>query len=493
VSAARLASQSVLDTILLALLGGALALTFTRWGGAAIRTILLPDVHFADSAVSWHVLGYTAVVTVTVGMLASVAPALVVGRLHVGDDLASGSRSHTGVRSKLRGALTVAQAAMCVLLLVGAGLFVRSLAVLRSTDLGLDADRLITADFEFTTAAPDPAFVTAVYRDAMRAVAELPEVESVAATSSPFGTVLVRRGVRTPGADSLPGPAIMVPVGPRYFETAGIEIVDGRGIEEGDGAGASPVAVVSETMASTLWPEEGAVGQCLIVDGARDVCTIVVGVAEHASRGRYQDPAHMAYYLSMAQLEEISPQTPPEWRVPTGIYIRPRDGVRDIEASIARTLQSISPQVRWARVIPVDDTLWRQARSWTLGATMFTIFGMLALMVAAVGLYGVLAYDVAQRTREIGIRTALGARKAGLLRSVVTQGAGLGVVGITLGLAAAYVAAPYIQDLLFETSPRDPTIFAMVALVLLAVSVVASLAPALRATRVDPVKALRAE
>jgi ABC-type antimicrobial peptide transport system permease subunit len=141
----------------------------------------------------------------------------------------------------------------------------------------------------------------------------------------------------------------------------------------------------------------------------------------------------------------------------------------------------------------VDDTLWRQARSWTLGATMFTIFGLLALVVASVGLYSVLAFDVAQRTREIGIRTALGAKKARLLRAVVGHGAFLGGVGVALGLGGAYLAAPYIQDLLFETSPRDPTVFATVAVVLLAVSVAASLVPALRATRVDPATALRAE
>jgi len=124
---------------------------------------------------------------------------------------------------------------------------------------------------------------------------------------------------------------------------------------------------------------------------------------------------------------------------------------------------------------------------------MFTIFGLLALVVAAVGLYSVLAFDVAQRTREIGIRTALGARKARLLRTVVGQGTFLGAVGVALGLAGAYVATPYIQDLLFETSPRDPTVFVTVAIVLLAVSVAASLVPALRATRVDPVTALKTE
>jgi predicted permease len=494
VSRTRLVSQSVLDAFILAILGGAVALALTRWGGSVIRSTLLPEVSFADAGASWRVVGYTALITVLVGLLASVAPALMAWRFGVSEQLASGSRAHTGTRSRLRGALTIAQATMCVVLLVGAGLFVRSLVVLRGTDLGFDADRLITADLEFTTSAPDPTLVAATYRDAMRAVAALPEVASVTATSSPFGMVLTMRGVRTPGTDSLPGPAIQVPVGPRYFETAGIEIVAGRGIEERDAAGADLVVVVSETMASTVWPGERVVGQCLIVDGSRDICATVIGIAEDAARAGYRDPLHtMAYYLPMAQLAEISPRSPASWSVPTGLYVRPRDGARNAAGAVARVLRSVSPQVRWARVIPIDDTLWRQARSWTLGATMFTIFGLLALVVAAVGLYSVLAFDVAQRTREIGIRTALGARKARLLRSVVTQGAGLGAVGVVLGLGAAYFAGPYVQDLLFETSPRDPTIFAIVAVTLLAVSVAASLLPGLRATRVDPMTALRAD
>jgi ABC-type antimicrobial peptide transport system permease subunit len=247
-------------------------------------------------------------------------------------------------------------------------------------------------------------------------------------------------------------------------------------------------------MASTVWPGEPAVGQCLLVDGSRETCVTVVGVAEPAALASYRNPEMemMAYYLSMEQLPEISSRTPPGV-TPVGIYVRPRDGARNAEGSIARMLRTISPLVRWARVMPIDDTLWRQARSWALGATMFTIFGLLALVVASVGLYSVLAFDVAQRTREIGIRTALGARKGRLLGSVVTRGATMGAIGVALGLAAAYFAAPRIQDLLFETSPRDPMIFTTVALLLLAVSVAASWVPALRATRVDPVTALKTE
>jgi ABC-type antimicrobial peptide transport system permease subunit len=191
----------------------------------------------------------------------------------------------------------------------------------------------------------------------------------------------------------------------------------------------------------------------------------------------------MAYYLPAAQAG----------RAYNMIYVRAESSADDLVPAITAALRSFAPEVRYVHVQTLRDLLDPQARSWTLGATMFTIFGLLALVVAAIGLYSVLAFDVAQRTRELGIRTALGARKARLLRAVVGHGAFLAGVGVALGLGAAYLAAPYIQDLLFETSPRDPTVFATVAVVLLAVSVAASLVPALRATRVDPMTALRAE
>jgi ABC-type lipoprotein release transport system permease subunit len=161
-----------------------------------------------------------------------------------------------------------------------------------------------------------------------------------------------------------------------------------------------------------------------------------------------------AYYLPASQAG----------RPHNTVYVRVATSAHDLVPRIAAALRSFAPEVRYVRVQTLRDQLDPQARSWTLGAAMFTIFGLLALVVAAVGLYSVLAFDVAQRTREIGIRTALGARKARLLRSAVSQGAVLGGVGVALGLGAAYVAAPRIQDLLFETSPRDPAVFATVAL-----------------------------
>jgi ABC-type antimicrobial peptide transport system permease subunit len=263
----------------------------------------------------------------------------------------------------------------------------------------------------------------------------------------------------------------------------GLAVTRGRGIERTDVAGGEPVAVVSQTMADHFWPAADPIGECLLLRGNERCAFRVVGVVEDAARNGFFDPPSAAYYIPAAQAT----------RLPVGIYVRARGRGADVVDDVVRALRALSPEIRMVIVETVRDRLDPQARSWTLGATMFTIFGLLALVVASVGLYSVLAFDVAQRTREIGIRTALGAKKARLLRAVVGHGAFLGGVGVALGLGGAYLAAPYIQDLLFETSPRDPTVFATVAVVLLAVSVAASLVPALRATRVDPATALRAE
>ena len=182
----------------------------------------------------------------------------------------------------------------------------------------------------------------------------------------------------------------------------------------------------------------------------------------------------------------------PGW-APRALYIRAARDVDETVAAVAPLLRAASPRIRYATVRGMREILEPQARSWTLGATMFTVFGLLALALAAIGLYSVLAFDVAQRTRELGIRTALGAEQGRLMRGVLWRGGRFGVGGVLLGLTVSYFAAPYANELLFEVSPRDPTVLGGVGAVLVAVSVVASLVPGLRATRVDPVDALRIE
>jgi hypothetical protein len=295
-------------------------------------------------------------------------------------------------------------------------------------------------------------------------------------------------GLRVPGVDSLPslpgGGPYYFPISPDYFETVGLEIVRGRSITASDVADADRVAVVSATMTRLVWPDSDALGQCMMVGNEAEQCTTVVGVAEDAARIGYQDWEFMAYYLPSSQMP-----TPPH----SGMYVRVDGDPREHVEDVAALLRSFSPHVRFATVQPLRVLLDPQARAWTLGAMMFSIFGLLALCLATIGLYSVLAFDVAQRTRELGIRSALGARKGELLRSVMAQGGRLAVLGVALGGVAAWFTAPFAADLLFQVSPRDPRTLSGVAVVLLVVSAVASFVPGLRATSVDPLEALRSD
>ena len=497
VSARRLVGRELLETALLGMAGSVVGLTVATWGGGAIRSVLLPNVQF-PSTLGLRVVAFTVGLSLVAGALAGIAPALQATRLDLTRDLSAGSRNATG-GSRARGILTAGQAALSVVLLVAAGLFVRSVQEVRSLDLGLDVDQLATVILEFQTGDPldgraapslevderNRLYGVAVDRLATRAGV------TATATSSPFGWGFAS-GLEVPGWDSLPrlpgGGPYHNDVTPGYFETVGLRILQGRAFLPSDSEGGERVTVVSETMARTLWPEDGALGKCLFLAGPNDrevsdVCTSVVGVVEDASRGSLEQEAHMNYYLPLAQRAGA--------RI-NGLYVRADDPGETVPR-IATSLRDLGPSVRFAQVGTLRDALEPQSRSWTLGAALFSVFGAFALLVAGIGLYGVLAFHVAQRTRELGIRSALGAAKGRLLGGVLTDGVRLTVIGVAIGCGMALVLGPYADPLLFGVSARDPLVLTGVAVTLVGVGILASLLPGLRATRVDPMEALRTD
>jgi predicted permease len=496
----RLVSMMVIESVLLAVLGGVVALLLALWGGGVVRSALMQGVYFPGSAVGGRVALFAAATAVLAGVLAGFGPALQATRADVSGDLAMGAGASSRRRSRTRSALTVLQAALSVVLLVGAGLFVRSVRQVRDLDLGLDVDHLVMASLEFAETGLFPGTRNdgetgnggtqernEVYAAAMQRLRNVPGVASVAATSSPFQWAYATE-LEVPELDSIPdlpgGGPYFQDVTPGYLGTVGLRVVGGRDLAESDVPGATRVAVVSEMMARTVWPDADPLGRCLLVGEDATECTTVVGVAEDASRGSLEDEPYMTYYMPLAQRED---------RLASALYVRTTGDPSTVAARIAPILRSIDPQVRFANVETVREMLDPEARAWTLGATMFSVFGALALIVAAIGLYGVLAFDVAQRTREIGIRSALGAERGRLLASVVGTGVRLGAAGVVIGLVVAWVAGRFASDLLFHTSPHDPLVLVGVGVALLVVSFLASFVPGLRATRVDPSEALRAE
>jgi predicted lysophospholipase L1 biosynthesis ABC-type transport system permease subunit len=273
-------------------------------------------------------------------------------------------------------------------------------------------------------------------------------------------------------------------VSPDYFATMGTRILRGRGFEAGDVAGGRLVLVIGASMADILWPGQDPLGQCVRIGIPPDTapCRYVVGIAENIhARGFGSQDRDFYYYLPAAQWHQFE----------GGLFARASDDARRVIEPLRRRLQQEMPGASYVTVTRLGELTEGESRSWAMGATMFTSFGVLALLVAAAGLYGVIAYGVAERRRELAVRMALGAAPGDIARLVVSEGMRYALAGAAVGAVIALVAGRWIEPLLFDQSPRDPKVFGAVVSLLLVVAAVASLIPAMRGARVDPNVALR--
>ena len=485
----RLVRQLLTETLLLALLGAVAALLLAWWGGYAVRSLLLPEVTWGASPVDTRVLAFTAVVTFATVLLAGLLPAVQASGTDVATALKTGGRDGGGRRSPLRNALLVAQAALSVMLLVGAGLFVKSLGRVHDTDVGIDLSRVLLVQMNLRTAGFEPAEVRRIWREAAERANHLPGVEHTALVG---GSIPLQMGsgmsMKIPGRDSLPDLPNGGPyggfVGADYFRTLGAKITRGRDISETDERVGARVMLVNETVATHYWPGASPVGECVRL-GSDSACTEVIGVVQDVMLFRMVDEVRGQVYVPLTH--------PGMSRPPGALFVRAGDDPVSTAELIRRELQALSPNMPFVNVASFETLVAPQLQSWRLGATMFAIFGGLALVIAAIGLYSVLAYAVSQRVPEIGVRMALGATRANIVRLFVRGALGLAGAGLLLGLVLSLAAAPWISELLYETSPRDPGVMTIVTVVLLVVAAVASIAPALRAARVDPSVALRSD
>lgn len=501
-----LARSLVVESLVLAVLAGGVAAWIAAWGGEAIRATLLPNLAAPDRLLSPRLIWITGGATVLAGVLSGLVPVLRAIRPAAIVDLKSG-----GAVGRSRGtpaALLVAQGGLCMVLLIAASLFVRSLHRVRNQDFGFRSAGVLLATLRFSGAMHGPS-QDAVYREAEARVARLPGVELASVVGViPFADHHVPP-IAVPGREDFPDEGqqapFLNPATPAYFRVLGMTIRQGRNFTAADGAGSPLVIIVNQAMADGLWPGESALGRCIRVGfvpgempsgihaSAALPCRQVVGVVSNArprSIRAEAGQALMQYYVPFGQIP-ASPfaANPPEIRA---LLIRTADADA-MARPLQRSLQSFTPYVRLADVTPFQDVLDRQMRPWLLGATLFSAFGLLALGLAAIGLYGARAYSVAQRTREIGIRMALGAARRTVVAMVLREGLRIAGMGIAVGAAVALGVGRFIEPLLFETRADDPRLFAMIAGALVVVAVAASWAPAWRAARVDPNVALRAE
>jgi predicted permease len=484
----RLLAEQGTQGALLALCGAAVAVLVAVLGARPVQVLLFPDVHWLETPVNLRALIFLGLCAALGGALAAAVPMWQADRSDLVRWLrAAGQRAS---RTRTQSVLMVAQGALSVLLLVGAGLFVRSLHAAQSLDLGVESDRLLvvsTLDGE----APSHAG----FREALRArVERIPGVErtTLAAGTLPFvGSWAMRLNV--PGLAERPtvadgGPYVGA-VEAGYFDVVGTSIVEGRPFNDGDREGAPRVAIVNRKMAQLYWPGVPAIGKCLQIGPDNPPCSTVVGIAENTRRQQIVEGDSLLYYIPIHQ-------APADLR--TGrLIVRVGDGRDDTAARVAEAIRrealSIEPGLRYVSARLLDEVISPQLRAWRLGAGLFSVFGVLALAVAALGLYSVVAFDVEGRRREIGVRAALGASSAAILRLVIGDGLRMAAGGMVLGLALAWLLSPMLSNLLYAVRPQDGTVLALAAMSLVAAAVLASVIPALTAAHIEPSEALRDE
>jgi len=485
VSRGRLFSQLLIESMLLALFGGVGGILVAQWGGAALRLGLMPKSVAEPAFRDPRTILFTSCIALVVGVLTGLAPLTQSRNVNLTGDLKSGSREGTLHRSRTRVALLLLQGALSVVLLVGAGLFVRSLRNVQNLRLGYDSEPVAMVGLNMRGVTLDSAHTVALVLQLQERAKTIPGVENASLqTSIPFWSTwsvgLYVQGIDTVGKL---GQFDLNAVSPEFFATLGTRIIRGRGFTAADGPNAPKAMIVSEAMGHALWPGKDPIGQCIRVTADTVPCTYVVGIAENIKDRSLNDDPGFYYYLPAMQFH---PQQ-------TGLFVRTHGSASTHLETIRRELQRDMPGASYVTVTPFSEVVGGQTSSWRLGATMFVAFGILALVLAAIGLYSVIAYNVVQRTHEMGVRVALGAQSGDVVRLVVSQGVRLGATGVAIGALIAVGAAKWIKPLLFNESPRDPFVFGIVTFTLLAVTVAASWVPARRAARVDPNVALRTD
>jgi len=483
----RLLRQFLVEGLVFVSVAALAALLFAHWGSSLLHLTLLRDLNTSEPVLNARMLVFLGVAALFTLFATMVPPAVQMTKTSVIPALKSGARDGQP-RSHMRTALLFLQAAFSVVLLVGATMFVRSLHNASRFDLGFDPRQVLVAEVNLRQLDFDPARSRSLFEEAHARVGRLNGVDAVAIGSTVPMQSNVATEFRAEGVDSLPipktgGPYYVV-VTPEFFRTLGTRIVRGRGFTAEDRKVTPRVAVLGETMSRLIWPTEDALGKCVYIAGS-DACTTVVGIAEDVrSHGINRDDL-MQYYLPLAQEQTHNAMFT--------LFVRAKDEPSALIGPITREIQALHPELPYVSVRPLQAVVDPELESWRLGAMLFTAFGVLSLLLAGIGLYSMLSWVVASRTREMGLRMALGARPVDVIRLVVSDGMKVATAGVLAGIGVAVVASRQIAPLLFELSPRAPASYVIGGSILLAVALIAALIPARRATAVEPAITLNAE
>jgi putative ABC transport system permease protein len=482
---------------MLAGIGGALGLLLTAAGLRSLRT-LGPDFipRLQNVALDPWTLGFTVLVTAATGVLFSLMPARGAASLDLSRALkpeGAGDGRILG-RDAFRKVLVAVEVALSVILLVGAGLLVASFARLASVDPGYDPDNVLTVTLQMPQARyPSAAAYLAFFDDTVRALEQIPGVEAVTLASRPPTTEPnIRIGLAISDDPERPEEppvtfGIRV-VEPSYFETLRVRLVIGRWLDDGDRAGAAPVAVVNESAARAIFPDEEAIGRSFPFLGGQELD--IVGVVADARTAGVDPKASPEVFLPLGQA--------PERMIPglfrsAGLLIRTGPAPLDLLPAVRTRVAQLDADVPLFRASTLRDQISSSVAEPRFYAALVSAFAALAVALATVGIYGLLSYSVQQSVRETAIRRALGARGGEILARVLRQGMGLALVGLVIGMAGALALARLLESMLYEIEPTDPLTLALTTALFLLVALVAIWIPARRATRIDPMEALRYE
>ncbi|HUE44494.1 MAG TPA: ABC transporter permease [Candidatus Sulfotelmatobacter sp.] len=488
----------LVETLLLSLLGGTLGFLLARVV-IALSTNLLADrlPAFMNATLDAQVLIYTLLLSVAAGVLAGLFPSLRFSRVDLNEILKQGSRGSSDTGGKTRNLLVVCEVALSLVLLIGAGLMIRTLWQLRNVQPGFDSGNVLT----MTVAVPrnhfpTPSMEANFFQEVLQRVKALPGVQEAGLIDSlPLDGSGSHQPFSIEGRPLLPmadQPEVDVRViSTGYLRTMRTPVIRGRDFAESDAAGRPGVVMISESLAQRFWPNEDPLGKHLTLtffSGVREI----VGIVQDVKLDRLDDKHPVdAIYMAVNQL---AANVKGPWNsYDLSLAVRTKSDPRNATTAVTDAIHQVGPDIPVTNVLRMDDILAQSISPQRFNMMLLAVFAGLALLLAAVGIYGVLSYSVRRRVREIGIRMALGASQSDILRLVVSDGMKPIFIGVTVGLVAAFALSRLVASLLFGVPPTDPLTFTAVALLLVIVGIAANTLPAYRATRVEPTQTLREE
>jgi predicted permease len=486
----RLMRQLVVEGLLLSVLGAFAGLALVPIGSDLLESLTpIGIVRINVSTLEVRLLAFMSVVAIATGLLFSIAPALQAGRVSLNDALQQQARSAIGGSRATRDALVVLQIAAAVVLLVATGLMIRTIVNLRAIDIGFQPERLLT----MRTTLPRPKYADpqkrlAFYERVLGGVKALPGIEHAAyASTLPFTSQGNTSWFRIDGMAVTPdriNDALYRAATTDYLATLGVRLIEGRLIDERDGPGSPRAVVINETLQRQFFPDESPIGHRMQMSAPTNPFYTIVGVVRDVRERGYEASLKPGVYLSIAQ-------APESWAVPESLIVRARRESSELAESVRRVIAGVDPAQPIAAVRSMDDIIDLEVADRHQQMVLLAAFATLAIVLASLGLYGLLAYTVVQRGREIGLRIALGATPRAVVVMVASRGFVLTAIGLSTGVVTGWAVTRAMRSVLYGVSASDLPTFVAVTTLLGLVSLVACVVPAVRAARVDPMVVLR--